>query len=605
MKHRLLSCVESRIENNRSFYGRFQLGPFQEGEGVTVANSLRRSLLSEIPGLAITAVKIKGVTNEYSSLVGVREKVLDILLSLKQIVLTSDFQIQNPQVGYLHVQGPGIVKAKDLRLPTSIKCVDPEQHIATLVNNGVVSMKLLICKGKRYFFQTPLGLVLQSKNLTSRIENQAFSFKKEERDTYNTQNAPSIHKRALSPFPSYSHSLIPFKEGISKKRSENSLVKKQENIFLVNPSDRIEDKIVGSTYAKVSGSKNLALQGRLSAVEQVASNSHLDQTDKSVSAKKRKQLSPDSLNRKRKFSQLSFSPFLKQQTTSPEPTLGIGDKSKPINQNSKGFSKVLPIDAVFMPVNKVSFLIEKDDNFETPKDFVILEVWTNGSIHPRQAIYIATKALIRLISPFQEPKSLKKTFFYSPKKLGKKGSLQKNSSFLIPRSAKQVHSTCLLSSSPSKERFFFPDPDGQRVIPSSGFLWRSRESKGKTFSSFFGRSAFSLQKRSSSADPFGRKDKQVNLLFSEQVESLQNLAANKTNCSNLISPKTAHKNLLLLDIGNLDLQLSTYTVLKKNNIQTVADLLNRSVENLLDLQGFKSSFLVELNNNLQQIGLKL
>ena len=91
MKHRLLSCIESRIENNRTIYGRFQLGPFQEGEGVTVANSLRRSLLSEITGLAITAVKIKGVTHEYSTLVGVRETVFNILLNLKEIVLTSEF----------------------------------------------------------------------------------------------------------------------------------------------------------------------------------------------------------------------------------------------------------------------------------------------------------------------------------------------------------------------------------------------------------------------------------------------------------------------------------------------------------------------------------
>ena len=84
----LLSCIESRIENNRSFYGRFQLGPFDLGQGLTVATALRRTLLSELTGIAITAVTIQGASHEYSTLHGVRESVLDILLNLKQIVFS-------------------------------------------------------------------------------------------------------------------------------------------------------------------------------------------------------------------------------------------------------------------------------------------------------------------------------------------------------------------------------------------------------------------------------------------------------------------------------------------------------------------------------------
>lgn len=622
MKHRLLSCVESRIENNRSFYGRFKLGPFEEGEGVTVANSLRRSLLSDIPGLAITAVKIKGVTSEYSTVVGVREKVLDILLSLKQIVLTSDFQIQNPQVGYLHVQGPGIVKAKDLRLPTSIKCVDPEQHIATLVNNGVFSMKLLICKGKRYFFQTPLGLALKSKNITSRIEKHVF---KVDSRTNPYTFYPYIRKRALSPFPSYAHSIIPLKKKISKKRSENNLV--QTNILIkklksilpapfTTPSDGMDDKIVESTYAKVkvSGLKKLPIQTSSLPLEQVTTNSHLDQTTKLVPAKESELLISDKLNGEGIISQPSVNNAFSAVLESPllQPPISLFHKFLSINKNLKKYSNVLPVDAVFMPVNKVSFVIEKTDNFERTKDVVILEVWTNGSIHPRQAIYKATKAVIQLISPFQEPNSVKKTFLQrggsgSPNKLVKINSLQKNSSFLIPRSAKQVHSTSFLPSSPTKEEFIFADFVQQGLIPSSDFLWRSKDSKERATLSCFGKSGSSLQNQSSVVQRsglFGRKDKQVNVLFSEQVRFLQNSAASKTDYSNFRSSKRSYKNVLSLDIGNLDLQLSTYTVLKKNNIQTIGDLLNRSVKNLLDLQGFKSSFLVELNNNLEQIGLK-
>ena len=96
MEHLLLSCIESRVENNRSFYGRFQLGPFDLGQGLTVATALRRTLLSELTGLAITAVAIRGASHEYSTLCGVRESVLDILLNLKQIVFSLvDSELEN------------------------------------------------------------------------------------------------------------------------------------------------------------------------------------------------------------------------------------------------------------------------------------------------------------------------------------------------------------------------------------------------------------------------------------------------------------------------------------------------------------------------------
>ena len=120
MENFLLTCIESRIENNTTFYGRFQLGPFDGGQGLTIANALRRVLLSELSGLAIVAVDIQGVTHEYSYLKGIRESILDILLNLKQIVLTSDFDCKETQIAYLNFQGPGKIKAKDLIFATKI-----------------------------------------------------------------------------------------------------------------------------------------------------------------------------------------------------------------------------------------------------------------------------------------------------------------------------------------------------------------------------------------------------------------------------------------------------------------------------------------------------
>lgn len=232
MEQSTLFCIESRVENNRSFYGRFHLGPFDLGQGLTIANAFRRTLLSELPGVAITRVEIEGATHEYSTIKGVKESVLDILLNLKKIVLTTDFQIQQPLVGYLQVQGPSRITAKDMRLPLSIKSVDPDQYIATLSGDGFLNLKFVISQGKGY------------------------------------------------------HDLLVY----NNKRS----------IFL--PS-----------------------------------------------------------------------------------------------------STTLPIDATFMPISKVNFLVDTYTSIRSikPKERIILEIWTDGSIHPRKAIYDAAKVLIQLFSFFQ------------------------------------------------------------------------------------------------------------------------------------------------------------------------------------------------------------
>nr|YP_009106427.1 alpha subunit of RNA polymerase [Geminella minor]AIT95280.1 alpha subunit of RNA polymerase [Geminella minor] len=250
MENFLLTCIESRVENNTTFYGRFQLGPFEEGQGLTIANALRRVLLSELSGLAIIGVDIQGITHEYSYLKGIRESILDILLNLKQIVFTSDFDCKETQIAYLNVQGPGKITAKDIKLPISLQCVDPEQYIATLSHDGHLVMKLLISHGKNYS-----------------IQNKEYK----------------------------------------------NLIKKN------------------SFFEKHKIEKNL-------------------------------------------------------------------------------FKNLLPIDSIYMPIKKVNYIIESDDDVIELKDRIILEIWTNGSIHPRQAIHNAAKILVQFFSPFQETQPLKSLF---------------------------------------------------------------------------------------------------------------------------------------------------------------------------------------------------
>nr|WKT05624.1 RNA polymerase alpha subunit [Chlorokybus atmophyticus] len=143
-----IECIESRIESRRNHYGRFVIAPLEIGQGITVGNVFRRVLLGDLEGACITSVQIPGVNHEFSTIHGVREAVLDILLNLKEIVLKT--QNQETQRGHLSVQGPSTVLARDLQLPSSIELVDPDQYIATISGRVSLNMEFTVEVGKGY-----------------------------------------------------------------------------------------------------------------------------------------------------------------------------------------------------------------------------------------------------------------------------------------------------------------------------------------------------------------------------------------------------------------------------------------------------------------------
>src|SRR6056300_1601028 len=149
----LILCLDSRIENSTSLYGRFQIGPIKEGHGLTVANALRRILLSEIKTTGVIAAKIKFnngyiIPHEYSSLPGVRESTLDLLLNLRNIIFQPTKFNSAPEVAFLNVTGPKIIRASDLNLPETIELIDPDQYIGTINDAANLSIQLLIGYGK-------------------------------------------------------------------------------------------------------------------------------------------------------------------------------------------------------------------------------------------------------------------------------------------------------------------------------------------------------------------------------------------------------------------------------------------------------------------------
>nr|YP_010732114.1 RNA polymerase alpha subunit [Massjukichlorella minus]WDY13028.1 RNA polymerase alpha subunit [Massjukichlorella minus] len=248
MEDLVLYCLESRFENNRNLYARFLLGPFLNNHALTIATALRRALLSEVEGIAITALNIQGITHEFSTIVGVRESVVELSINFQQIVLRSRGDYKKVQVGYLHVKGPAIIYANDLKLPLGIECVDPTQYIATLSTDGLLVVKFLIEKG---------------------IQNSYLKRKNKRLTANNIQEAKNILKGK------------PFKSAIC-------------------------------------------------------------------------------------------------------------------------LPNIIPLASFLTPVNRVNFVVEPDDLSNKVRERVLLEVWTNGSLHPRQAINEAALSLITMFSAFRK-----------------------------------------------------------------------------------------------------------------------------------------------------------------------------------------------------------
>ena len=153
MEDLVLSCLESRVEGNKNLYARFLIGPFFKGDALTVATALRRVLLSSVESIVITALYLQGITHEFSSIVGVRESVLELSLNFQSVVLCYDKKFYQKksffddlQIGYLQVQGPKVVYANDLKLPLGVKVVDPTQYIATVSREGVLVLKFTLGK---------------------------------------------------------------------------------------------------------------------------------------------------------------------------------------------------------------------------------------------------------------------------------------------------------------------------------------------------------------------------------------------------------------------------------------------------------------------------
>ncbi|KPU42606.1 DNA-directed RNA polymerase subunit alpha [Oxobacter pfennigii] len=140
-----IECVETSEDGS---YGKFVIEPLERGYGTTLGNSLRRILLSSLPGAAVTSIKIDGVLHEFSTVPGVKEDVTEIILNLKSLALKINGD--GPRTVYIDTRGEGEVTAGDIRSEGDVEIINKDMHIATLSEDARLYMEINIDKGRGY-----------------------------------------------------------------------------------------------------------------------------------------------------------------------------------------------------------------------------------------------------------------------------------------------------------------------------------------------------------------------------------------------------------------------------------------------------------------------
>lgn len=383
MEHILIQCLQSKIETNGSLYGRFQLGPFDKDHSLTIANAMRRTLLSELSGLGILCVEIQGINHEYSHLKGVRESVLDILLNLKEIVFLSKKKFSQPEIGFLKIHGPATIKGCHLKLPSGIQCVNPNQYIATLGNTGVLKMKFMVCKGKNCLTQTSLVVIEKYFQSHFYVKN---NLDWENISNWKTNSTEQIVK---------TH----FLKKISKQNLKNNTKNIDKQTLNLN-----------SWSPKIFQQSNLSIF--LQSINKIAVGSNRLKL-------KNKQTKKFFLHKKNNFSKFEKNLlFYKQKISKLQQITNLQIKQ---NLKKNASTNVLFLDTVFMPIKKVNFLIQTINQYpkiqksnllskfqiNSFQEKIILEIWTNGSVHPQTALYQAAQKIIEMFVPLQTKYGIK------------------------------------------------------------------------------------------------------------------------------------------------------------------------------------------------------
>ena len=419
-----ICCKESRIESPTSFYGCFYIGPFDESLSQTLAHNIRRTLLSQLSGLAITAVEIDGVLHKFSNLPGMKENVLDILCNLQNLVFKENikpqfaFALKNHNTitlqkleftAYLRVRGPGIVTAADILLPAGLQCVNPNQYIATLAEDGCLNIKFYISagQGQNYIKQKQKNTDLddlKQQFLINNFANTNFSASGASQDLqtgegdvlsnesqtnyFDTEVNANLNKNKIyldSVFmpvtkvntfvqqndkctDDYLENNLQFKflPGVNPQELKQSL-NNDANLNSTKENEEKQDTIFVNQIKKPAGFKNLKKQS--TNFDAVFKTSKFNINSEDISDLK-------------SIQEEKLQTFFQCLPNNDNPSHISGSGDIQINA---------PFEISAEQMEQVVVLTEKNKVGETSLNFkkqshIVVEVWTNGSIHPREAL---------------------------------------------------------------------------------------------------------------------------------------------------------------------------------------------------------------------------
>jgi DNA-directed RNA polymerase alpha subunit len=378
-----ICCKESRIESPNSFYGCFYMGPFDESLSQTLAHNIRRTLLSELSGIAITAVEIEGVLHKFSNLPGIQETVLDILCNLQNIVLSQTNQnLVHVPIGYLRVRGPGVVKASDFLLPSGIQCVNPEQYIATLNEDGVLNMKIFINEGKNYIKQKP-------KNSFKQVNLE------EKSESIQSTGQNRIYLDSVFMPVTKVNTMVQNNNKCTDNLFENNIrASGGAEMFKINPEFSI------NTYSP---------EGSLTATNTDKHNTNYDENSNET----------ETINFKN--ARVSFNSDVFGKTSSFYKSQKKDSKGIDLQSGldtSFGFYKAplfrtinsSTVQNTTNPLESFITLSEIKKKQQTKQCHIIIEIWTNGSIHPRTALSNCLNFLSRTFGILENVKILGSMF---------------------------------------------------------------------------------------------------------------------------------------------------------------------------------------------------
>ena len=156
-----IKCLKSEKSESGSLYGQFLINSLNPGQGITIGNLLRRVLLADLGGTTITAIRIAGVKDEFSIISGVREDILEILLNLKGVIVKN--KTKDSQFGKLKVQGPAVVTADSIEVPSDLEIINPTHYIATISTSTVLEIE--------FKFEYGIGYKLANQTFYSKSQD--------------------------------------------------------------------------------------------------------------------------------------------------------------------------------------------------------------------------------------------------------------------------------------------------------------------------------------------------------------------------------------------------------------------------------------------------